>query len=514
MGLARKFPGLVVFLLLLSMASPVSARQVVVGLYDNPPKISRSPEGQPRGIFIDILQTVAERENWKLKFRFGTWKENLAWLKNGKTDLLPDVAWSTEREKQFDFNQLPVLSSWLQLYVHSDNSLANLKALAGKKIAVLAGSIQQRVLEDFRGRATLSFDILPLPDYDATIRAVEDGQAQGVLLGRFYGFSPKRSGKLVPAPVILNPSTLRYAAGKGRSVSLLRTLDRHLAILLNDGTSVYYQALARWLHSPEPTTRWPPWLSAALFIGGGALVLMLLGIMLLRWQIRLRTRQLMASNEQLLKSDRERQALTRELFHRTRNNMQILISMLSLQQQTVSSRPYKKTLETIMDKIRTMALVHQKLYQNQDLSNLPLAGFLEELVVLVCRGRQLDMRDLEVDILPPDLEVAVDIALPLGLVLYELITNSLEHAYGPAETPRVQIGIRQSYDRIFVQVRDHGRGLSHPVDTLVYQQGKYGLQTVASIIEVQLAGKLRFENSDGLMVSFDFPADRYPARLK
>lgn len=102
---------------LLLLAAPVWAQQKVrVGVYQNSPKVAISNTGKPEGVFIDLIEAIAEKEGWQIDYVAGTWAEGLARLGNGEIDLMPDVALTTERESIYAFHQEPVLASWNQVY--------------------------------------------------------------------------------------------------------------------------------------------------------------------------------------------------------------------------------------------------------------------------------------------------------------------------------------------------------------------------------------------------------------
>jgi ABC-type amino acid transport substrate-binding protein len=91
-------------------------RVVRVGVYENAPKVFTSEKGQPSGIFIDVIEEIAKREGWNLEYISGTWVEGLDRVARGEIDLMPDVAYSAEREKIYSFHKVPVLSSWYLIY--------------------------------------------------------------------------------------------------------------------------------------------------------------------------------------------------------------------------------------------------------------------------------------------------------------------------------------------------------------------------------------------------------------
>lgn len=304
---------------LLLSAQETDARTVRVGVYDNPPKVGMSLGGRPRGIFIDIIKSIAEREHWDLQYVYGTWDEGLTRIDDGSIDLMPDVAFSDARSERFAFNKLTVLSSWLQVFCRKNTVMGSVADLQGRTVAVLEGSIQQAACNEIREQLGLTFTVITLPDYETTIRYVESGKADATIVSRFYGYRREEEHALVSAPVILRPTTLHFAAQKGRNQVLLDAIDKHLAEMMNDPNSVYYRSLGNWLHE-KPRTFIPEfilWTIAAIAVG---LLFFLVWSLLLRWQVRRRTEELAEKNQQLqraleeLKLARD-EALKRERLH-------------------------------------------------------------------------------------------------------------------------------------------------------------------------------------------------------
>ena len=108
---------LAAFLLVAVLPAWGRADPVRVGVYDNPPKLLTTEDGETSGFFPELIRAVALREGWEVEFVQATWPELLDALEAGEIDLLPDVAYSDERAGRFVFNREPVLSAWSTLYV-------------------------------------------------------------------------------------------------------------------------------------------------------------------------------------------------------------------------------------------------------------------------------------------------------------------------------------------------------------------------------------------------------------
>ena len=99
---------------------------MTAGVYENNPKIFTSESGKPSGIYIDIIEYIAKKEGWDLRYISGTWAEGLSRLEKMEIDLMPDVAYTTDREKIFSFHNVPVLSLWSQVYTRKGSGIRSI----------------------------------------------------------------------------------------------------------------------------------------------------------------------------------------------------------------------------------------------------------------------------------------------------------------------------------------------------------------------------------------------------
>jgi len=273
-------------------------RIVTVGIYDNAPKVYVDQDGRPTGLFVELLHAMARQEHWSLRFVTCTWAECLQKLDDGSIDLMPDVAYSEARSKRFDFHELPVAYSWSQIYRGPKTPIHSISDLAGRRVAVLRDSIQERYLAQLMRGSGTHFTLIPVETYTEGFAAVHDGQAAAVVSNTFFGSRHARAFGLIETPIMFEPVSLYFATTKGRDARLLRRIDHYLANWRDDPDSIYFGALRRAM-APAPVTIVPQWLWMSLF-SGAALVALLLGIsVLLRWQVRRSTAELQQANHRL-----------------------------------------------------------------------------------------------------------------------------------------------------------------------------------------------------------------------
>jgi signal transduction histidine kinase/CheY-like chemotaxis protein/HPt (histidine-containing phosphotransfer) domain-containing protein len=273
-------------------------RVVAVGLYENAPKIYTAANGKPAGLFVELIEAVAAKEGWSLRYVRCEWADCLKQLDEGQLDLMPDVAFSNERAKRFSFHKVSVANSWSQVYSHPDLLIQELTDLAGMRVAVLEGGIQQAFLAQLVGGSRIPYVPVPVATLDEGYKAVVDRRADAVVTNSFYAAHNGHRYRLVETPIVFLPSTLYFAAAKGHNADLLDSIDARLIAWRLDVDSVYFDALRRAMAAP-PEVLVPYWVRW-IFGGLGAGLALLGGIsLLLRWKVERRTRALKETAKEL-----------------------------------------------------------------------------------------------------------------------------------------------------------------------------------------------------------------------
>lgn len=279
-------------------AEAFAGRTVRVGVYANEPKLVLTDNGKLSGIFGDLLSLMASREDWTLQPVKCDWSDCLQLLRNGKIDLLPDVAYNSARAKAFAFHHEPVLSSWSQVYARRGLNVESMLDLNGRRIALLQNSIQVKLVRSLLASYGVQVTIVPVKSYTDGFAAVRDGRADAVVTNHQFGdYHAARYG-LLPTPITFQPAQLFFASTAGRNAVLLKTIDHYLTQWKSDPQSEYYKVLRRWgAESIKPLVPDYVW----WIIGGLVMLLVpaLSGAALMRMRMRTSTRELAASEERL-----------------------------------------------------------------------------------------------------------------------------------------------------------------------------------------------------------------------
>ncbi len=200
-------------------------------------------------------------------------------------------------------------------------------------------------------------------------------------------------------------------------------------------------------------------------------------------------------------SAKEKEAMLREIHHRVKNNFQILSSLLNLQKRNVPSGALG-ALEDSEHRIRSMEMVHEKLYESPSLAHIRTAGYIGELVDLLRRSHGIDNSRVAVE--AEDRDVPLDMAVPLGLIINETVSNALKHGCALSEKAKVYVSF-EANDRIAIlRVRDTGPGLSQRSEGAGNEH--LGLQLVDAL-SGQLGGTVETVSDGGVCVTVTFPFD-------
>ena len=183
----------------------------------------------------------------------------------------------------------------------------------------------------------------------------------------------------------------------------------------------------------------------------------------------------------------ERETLLREVYHRVKNNLQVVQSLLNLQRRALPEGPARGALDDSMQRVYAMALVHEKLYQTGDLDAVLLPDYVQDLLRHLGDASGASRRQIRLVADVDDITAALELALPLGLLVTELVANSLKHGFRPDRGGHIRVQLRRHPSGLKLVVQDDGLGL--PPDFDLGHSASMGLQLACSLAG-QLGGNL------------------------
>lgn len=203
---------------------------------------------------------------------------------------------------------------------------------------------------------------------------------------------------------------------------------------------------------------------------------------------------------------REKEVLLQEVHHRVKNNLQIISSLINMQLRRLKDSSSRETLEQCQHRVQAIALIHEKLYQSKNMVSVPLVEYVHSLASEVFQAANVPAATVSLDIAIADIALPIDTAIPCGLIINELVTNALKHAFPNSRQGSIRISVeRLSASSLRLAVADNGVGL--PADFDIRHCQSMGLQLV-NMLAAQLTAQLEVDVHGGASFQLTFPIER------
>jgi PAS domain S-box-containing protein len=279
-------------------------------------------------------------------------------------------------------------------------------------------------------------------------------------------------------PVILNnyelPSPMKRGLPQGHMV-----IKRHMGIPVFDGDHIV--AVAGVANKEEEYSN----------SDVRQLTLLMEGMWLLLQRQR--------SEEKIRKSLEEKEVLLKEIHHRVKNNLQIISSLLNLQSGQVKDRSLLELLRESQNRIRSMALIHERLYRSEDFSRVDFNQYVTGLTTYLVRSYATASRSINLHVDVQDVSLGVDVAIPCGLIINELVSNCLKHAFPLGGEGNLTVSLRREGGSHLLRVEDNGTGLPGNID--LKKTESLGLQLVETLT-TQIGGTMAVTTAPGKGTTF------------
>ncbi|MBK8503888.1 MAG: sensor histidine kinase [Saprospiraceae bacterium] len=193
---------------------------------------------------------------------------------------------------------------------------------------------------------------------------------------------------------------------------------------------------------------------------------------------------------------KEKDTLLREIHHRVKNNLQVISSLLSLQSKYILDEHALDALRQGQDRVRSMALIHQDLYQSNNLQGVNARIYLTKLLENLLRSYNIREDEIRLEIQVDPIQLDVDTMIPLGLMMNELISNALKHAFKTSKDHLIRLILTDQGKDLYVEIADNGTG----VDDLEAMQHKSFGFSLIKMFATKLKAQLDIENQEGFRV--------------
>jgi two-component sensor histidine kinase len=198
--------------------------------------------------------------------------------------------------------------------------------------------------------------------------------------------------------------------------------------------------------------------------------------------------------ERLNNSLKDKELLLREIHHRVKNNLQIIISLLNLQSRYITDEKTLAAIRESQNRVKAMALVHEKLYQSADIARINLDDYVQFLGNSLFQFYGMRGKGIVFTTTIPEISLDINTAIPIGLIINELVSNSLKYAFPNGKRGEISIGIKREDHRVTILFKDTGTGI--PADFDWRNAKSLGLRLVVSLVE-QLFGTIELDRAEG-----------------
>lgn len=211
------------------------------------------------------------------------------------------------------------------------------------------------------------------------------------------------------------------------------------------------------------------------------------------------------ADENIRQSLKEKEVLLKEVHHRVKNNLQVISSILNLQSSYVKD---KKSLDLLLEsqnRIKSMAFVHESLYQTKDFSNINFSTYVENICSNLVHSYSNPDNPPELKMDLDNIQLNLDTAIPCGLIINELISNALKYAFKGVAKGRLGVQVKKTGEKLRMVIEDNGKGL--PADIDFRNTDSLGLQLVVTLVD-QINGKIALETKKGTKFTIEFVPPR------
>ncbi|MBN2049391.1 MAG: PAS domain S-box protein, partial [Spirochaetales bacterium] len=209
------------------------------------------------------------------------------------------------------------------------------------------------------------------------------------------------------------------------------------------------------------------------------------------------------NEDRIKQSLKEKEVLLKEIHHRVKNNLQIISSILNMQTEGIENDAVRKIFLDSQNRILSMSLIHEQLYQNEDVSGIQMEPYIQSLLATIVSSLTSPTETVTISSSVEPMELDIDTAIPVGLILNELVSNALKYACGKENDGELALSMETlGGNRCRIILKDSGPGISDTPDGA--RKNSLGLQLVDALTE-QLGGTFSMKNDNGLVCTLEFP---------
>jgi len=221
--------------------------------------------------------------------------------------------------------------------------------------------------------------------------------------------------------------------------------------------------------------------------------------------------QLEISEKDLKLALKEKEMLIKEIHHRVKNNLMVISSLLNIQSKYIKDKAALSVFRESQNRANSMAMIHERLYHSSDLKRIDFGDYVFSLSTELFHTYVLDPSRVQLKLNVETVMIDINTAVPLGLIVNELITNSMKYAFPEGESGEIDISFNQVDDEYILRVKDNGVGI--PADLDINQVKSLGLQLVTSLTD-QIDGEIELNRENGTEFKITFKEVEYQSKFE
>ncbi|MBU4535648.1 MAG: PocR ligand-binding domain-containing protein [Euryarchaeota archaeon] len=421
-------------------------------------------------------------------------KEHVANLFTGQFFLeKPDREFFKKQAREYGFPQDEYLEALDKVPVFTEEYVEN-RVLFLKKLAVIIGEmalksikLQENNLKLQESENRLRSILNNLPGAVFELKAKKDGFRDVSYIGpriqEMFGFELDQDINRDITRQLYPEDRESFIISIDQSLSNARPFNYEARFITPSGDVRWFQVISTPVHSDED---------------------------LLYHGVILDVHDRKSAEEILEKSLQEKKLLLQEIHHRVKNNLQIISSLMNLQAMEIDDEKTLKFIRDSQNRVKSMAIIHEKLYESSDLSRISFKGYLHNLLSYLYDSYTIHPGRVKLKPVVNDFSFNIDTAIPLGLIINELISNSLKYAFPDKREGELFIHLEKAGEKFKLVVADDGIGFPDNVD--FENTTTLGLQLVNKLTQ-QLDGSITLDNKKGSKFTIKFSELEYRERL-
>ena len=213
---------------------------------------------------------------------------------------------------------------------------------------------------------------------------------------------------------------------------------------------------------------------------------------------------------ELLATLQEKELLLREIHHRVKNNLQIISSLLNLQIPHIKDEQAIEFFKESQNRVKSISMVHEKLYQSKNLDKIDFGDYISNIVTNLFQTYDINQSIIEYNSNLDNIKLNIETSIPCGLIITELVTNSIKHAFSNGETGKIWVDLHPENEKFILTIKDNGIGFPENVD--FKDNGSLGLQLVDLLVD-QLDGAIELNQKKGTEFKIEFGELKYKERI-